>query len=71
MTLRFNLDGFHNRVGRDWNFAGRGGLRANARNHAKKHGHAGVWWANDSFTLFYRGFDGKVRQKSWQHAVPH
>ena len=43
--------------------------RTTARKHAAEHGAAGVWHADDSFTLFYR--DGaKVRQRRFPHARP-
>lgn len=43
--------------------------RSTARKHAMKHGTAGVWHADDSFTLFYRDGD-KVRTKRFPHAKP-
>ena len=80
MALTFNLDGFHNRTKRDWLFAkpavngirshGRSGPETYARKHAQEYGAAGMWRADDSFVLFYRDFDGKIRQKTWKHARP-
>src|SRR5690349_13375153 len=82
--VTFSLDGFHNRVHRDWSKQS-GTVRAgscwnNARKHAAQHGAAGVWRADDSFVLFYRvtvygGHDGrepiaKVRRQTWKHARP-
>tara|TARA_Y100000310_G_scaffold277439_1_gene295173 strand:+ start:248 stop:559 length:312 start_codon:yes stop_codon:yes gene_type:complete len=68
MEIRFNLDGIHNRTLRDWNDNGRSPM-ANMRRHAKEHGAAGAWRANDSFLLIYR--DGeRLRQKTWEHGKP-
>ena len=71
------LDGFHNREARDWysdlprvngvRYIPQGGYRYLARKHAKKHGVAGAVRADDSFILFYRDFDGKIRQKTWKN----
>lgn len=68
-TLRFTLDGFHNRVVPGWR--GRSGsFQGKMRQHAKKHGTAGVWRADESFLLLFRDHDGRIHQKSWPKAVP-
>ena len=69
-TIRFNLDGVHNRTLRDWNYAKSGVTpQTNARNHAFEHGAAGAWRADDSFVLYYRE-NGRVRQTTWKQGKP-
>ena len=63
MTLYFDLDSPHNKTLRDW----RG--PSGAKRHAREHGVAGAWRANDSFVLFYMDGD-KLRQKTWKRACP-
>ncbi len=63
MTLYFDLDSPHNKTLRDW----RG--PSGAKQHAREHGVAGAWRANDSFVLFYMDA-GKLRQKTWKRACP-
>lgn len=68
-TLQFSvsLDG-PSRVLRDWNGNGRSAW-TNVRRWARKHGAAGAWLANGSFRLVFVEA-GKLRQKTWPHAVP-
>ncbi len=67
-SLRFTMDGVHNRVVAGWR-GNKRNWRTNARNHALTHGHAGVWRADESFILYYRDGD-TVRQKTWPRALP-
>lgn len=74
-TIHFHLDGVHNRVASAWNIADadgivRRGIRAAARAHAREHGAAGMWFASDKFTMFYRDLPGKVRQVTWRTGLP-
>lgn len=43
--------------------------RSACRKHARLHGAAGAWHADDSVTMFYRDGD-KVRTKTFPHARP-
>ncbi len=43
--------------------------RLACRKHARIHGAAGAWHADDSLTLFYREGD-KIRTKTFSHARP-
>lgn len=38
------------------------------KHYAKVNGAAGVFRADDSYRLFYRDHDGKIRQKTWRKA---
>ena len=72
-TIHFILDDKSNRTLRDWNWdrtTSRGSAIGAAKRYAKEHGAAGAWRANDLFVLFYRDFDGKVKQKTWRHGIP-
>lgn len=42
---------------------------ADARSYARTNGAAGVWHADDSFTLLFMS-GGKLRQKKWAKASP-
>ena len=68
----FTLDGFHNRTRRDWARAKQHAMstpEGMAKSHARKHGKAGIWNANDSLTLFYQ-VPGGLRQTTFPRAVP-
>ena len=76
----FTLDNFHNHIARDWfndipvvngmRHIGRRTILGLQRAHARVHGVAGAWYADDRFVLIYRDFDGKLRQKTWAKARP-
>lgn len=71
--LWFNLDGARNRTLSQWRALRRPGSSAKAdiaaRHYAKAHGAAGIWYADDSFVLWY--MDGaSLRRTSWRHACP-
>lgn len=72
-TIHFILDGKSNRTLRDWNrdrTTSRSSAIGAAKRYAKLHGAAGAWRANDSFVLFYREADGRIRQRTWRHGIP-
>ncbi len=68
MTTQFSLDGIHNRTVQDW----RGGDVSpwtNLKRHAREHGVAGAFRADDSLVVFYLD-DDKLRRVTFPHAVP-
>lgn len=66
--IRFTL-GAHNRTLRDWAISDKPSALTNARNHAKRHGAAGMWRADESFLLLYRD-GGKIRMRLWSKGRP-
>lgn len=72
-SINFKLDGVHNRMETEWFYVRKywdGTGEGAARSHARKYGAAGMWRYNGSFVLFYRDYDGKMRQRSWKRGYP-
>lgn len=70
-TLTVRVDIPSSRVAQDWRSearrTGKKCFESAAKAYAQEHGAAGVFRANDSYTLYYRE-DGKVRRKTWKNA---
>lgn len=68
--LYIKIDGFYNRLAREWKREENLSIHTAARKHAAKHGYAGVWHADGSFALYYLDkVSGAVCVKTWKQAA--